>query len=100
MHTDNAYRHTDFSFLGSSLNAVFNLEVTHPARFAWKTTTAFNEEPKKEKSPNGHEESSFLVEKAGFFGENCEILTRILDFLGALPVGAGGESVARSVVER
>ena len=38
-----------FSFLGSSLNAVvvFNLEVTHAARFALKTTTAFNEEPKK-----------------------------------------------------
>ena len=39
-----------FSFLGSSLNAVvaFNLEVTHAARFALKTTAAFNEEPKKE----------------------------------------------------
>ena len=38
------------SFLGSSLNAVvvFNLEVTHAALFALKTTTAFNEEPKKE----------------------------------------------------
>ena len=38
------------SFLGSSLNAVvaFNLEVTHAARFALKTTAAFNEEPKKE----------------------------------------------------
>ena len=34
--------------LGSSLNAVvvFNLEVTHAARFALKTTNAFNEEPK------------------------------------------------------
>ena len=44
----------DFSFLVSSLNAVvvFNLEVTHAARFALKTTTAFNEEPKKEKSRN------------------------------------------------
>ena len=40
------------SFLGSSLNAmfVFNLEVTHAARFALKTTAAFNEEPKKENS--------------------------------------------------
>ena len=39
-----------FSFLGSSLNAVvaFNLEVTHAARFALKTTAAFSEEPKKE----------------------------------------------------
>ena len=39
-----------FSFLGSSLNAVvvFNLEFTHAARFALKTTAAFNEEPKKE----------------------------------------------------
>ena len=38
------------SFLGSSLKAVvaFNLEVTHAARFALKTTAAFNEEPKKE----------------------------------------------------
>ena len=38
------------SFLGSSLNAVVvvNLEVTHAARFALKTTAAFNEEPKKE----------------------------------------------------
>ena len=37
------------SFLGSSLNAVvgFNLEVTHAVRFALKTTSAFNEEPKK-----------------------------------------------------
>ena len=37
------------TILGSSLNAVvvFNLEVTHAARFALKTTTAFNEEPKK-----------------------------------------------------
>ena len=34
---------------GSSLNAVvvFNLEVTHAARFAYETTTSFNEEPKK-----------------------------------------------------
>ena len=38
------------NFLDSSLNAVvvFNLAVTHAARFALKTTTAFNEEPKKE----------------------------------------------------
>ena len=36
-------------YLGSSFNAVvvFNLEVTHAARFALKTTAAFNEEPKK-----------------------------------------------------
>ena len=27
---------------------VFNLEVTHAARFALKTTSAFNEEPKRE----------------------------------------------------
>ena len=38
------------SFLGSSLNAVvvFNLEVTHATLSELKTTTAFNEEPKKE----------------------------------------------------
>ena len=43
--------------LGSSLNAVvvFNLEVTHAARFTLKTITAFKEEPKKEKSPKDHE---------------------------------------------
>ena len=43
--------------LGSSLNVVvvFNLEVTHAARFALKTTSAFNEEPKQEKSPKDHE---------------------------------------------
>ena len=37
------------SFLGSSLNAVvvFNLEVTHAVRFVLKTTSAFNEEPKR-----------------------------------------------------
>ena len=44
------------SLLGSSLNAVvvFNLEVTHAARFALKTTSAFNEECKKEKSRKDH----------------------------------------------
>ena len=43
---------TRISFLGSSLNAVvvFNFEVTHAARFALKTTAAFNERPKNEKS--------------------------------------------------
>ena len=48
-----------FSFLGSSLNAVvvFNLEVIHAARFALKTTTAFNEEPKKEKLAREAEEN-------------------------------------------
>ena len=42
------------SFLGSSLNevVVFNLEVTYAARFALKTTNAFNEEPKKGKGLN------------------------------------------------
>ena len=37
------------SFLGPSLNAVvvFNLEVTRAALFALKTTSAFNEGPKK-----------------------------------------------------
>ena len=45
------------NFLGSSLNAVvvFNLEVTHAARFALKTATAFNENPKIEKLPKHHE---------------------------------------------
>ena len=46
-------------YLGSSLNAVvvFNLEVTHAARFALKTTTAYNEEPKKEKLARKAEEN-------------------------------------------
>ena len=41
-----------WTFLGSSLNevVVFNIEVTHAARFPLKTTAAFNEEPKKENS--------------------------------------------------
>ena len=30
---------------------VFNLEVTHAARFALKTPAAFNEKPKKENWP-------------------------------------------------
>ena len=80
------------SFLGSSLNAVvvFKLEVTHTARFALKTTTAFNQEPKKEKSPKDHEKTTFLDEKARFFDENCEILYRIWAVLDALPIGVGG----------
>ena len=45
---------------------VFNLEVTHDARFALKTTTAFNEEHKKEKLPKDHEELVSLGEIARF----------------------------------
>ena len=43
--------------LDSSLNTVvvFNFEVTHAARFALKTISAFNEETKKETSPKDHE---------------------------------------------
>ena len=61
----------------ASLNAVvvFNIEVTHAARFELKTTAAFNEEPKKEKLPKHHESTIFLGEKARFLGENCEIFT-------------------------
>ena len=82
--------------LDSSLNAVvvFNLEVTHAARFALKTTSAFNEEHKKEKSPKDHEKS-ILGENARFFGENCEIVTKICATFATLPVGAGGESLEK-----
>ena len=95
------YKCAVLTFLGSSLNGVvvFNLEVTHAARFALKTTSAFNEEPKKEKSPKDHEYSIFWWEKAKFFGKNCEILHRIWDLLDASPVGAVVKSVHKNVVE-
>ena len=41
----------------------------------------------------------FLDEKAGFFGENCEFLPRIWAVFDTLPVGVGGESVEKNVVE-
>ena len=59
--------------LGSSLNAVvvFNLEVTHAARFALKTTTAFNEEPKKETLVRKAEENGKIIAKTSrFSGKN------------------------------
>ena len=50
---------------------VFNLEVTHAARFAWKTTTAFNEEPKKENLASKAEENGKIVAKnSRFSGKN------------------------------
>ena len=51
--------------LGSSLNAVviFNFKVTHAALFALKTTTAFNEEPKKESLAWKAEENRKIVAK-------------------------------------
>ena len=59
--------------LGSSLNAVvvFNIEVTHAARFALKTTNAFNEEPKKENLAGKAEENGKIIAKnSRFSGKN------------------------------
>ena len=55
--------------LGSTLNVVvvFNLEVTHAARFALKTTTAFNEEPKKENSARKAKENTKIIAKNSRF---------------------------------
>ena len=61
------------SFCISSLNAVvvFNLEVTHAARFALKTTTAFNEEPKKGKLASKAEKNGGTIGKnRRFWGKN------------------------------
>ena len=57
------------TYLGSSLNAVvvFNLEVTHAASFALKTTTAFNEEPKKEIRPGKLKKTQRLQPKLADF---------------------------------
>ena len=57
--------------LDSSLNVVvvFNLEVTHAARFA--LTTAFNEEPKKENLVWKAEENGKIIAKnSRFSGKN------------------------------
>ena len=59
--------------IGSSLNAVvvFNFEVTHAALFALKTTTAFNEEPKKENPAWKAEENTRIIAKISrFSGKN------------------------------
>ena len=61
---------------------------------------AFNEEPKKEKSPKDHEKSTFFGEKARFLGKNYEILTRIWAVFDVLPVGVGDESIENNVAER
>ena len=55
--------------LGSSLNAVviFNLEVTHAARFALKTTTAFNEEPKEKNWPGTRKKTEGFEPKIADF---------------------------------
>ena len=42
---------------------VFNLEVTHAALFALKTTTAYTEEPKKEKLTWKAEENGKIIDK-------------------------------------
>ena len=53
---------------------VFNLQVTHAARFALKTTTAFNEEPKKEKLAGKAEENGRIIAKnSRFSGKNGAI---------------------------
>ena len=50
---------------------VFNLKVTHAARFALKTTTAFNEEPKKENLARKAEENGKIIAKnTRFLGKN------------------------------
>ena len=48
---------------------VFNLEVTHAARFALKTTTAFNEEPKRERLARKAEEKR-KAKNSRFSGKN------------------------------
>ena len=65
------------SFLGSSLNAVvvFSLEVTHAARFALKTTSAFNGEPKNENLASKVEEIGRIgAASTQFLGKNRSIL--------------------------
>ena len=50
---------------------VFNLEVTHAARFALKTTSAFNEGPKKENSAWKAKENTKIIAKISrFSGKN------------------------------
>ena len=53
---------------------VFNLEVTHAARLALKTTTAFNEELKKENLVWKAEENRMIIAKnRPFWGKNGAI---------------------------
>ena len=50
---------------------VFNLEVTHAALLALKTTTAFNEEPKKESLARDVGENGRIIAKnSRFSGKN------------------------------
>ena len=50
---------------------VFNFEVTHAALFALKTTTAFNEEPKKENLARKAKENGEIIAKnSRFSGKN------------------------------
>ena len=53
---------------------VFNLEVTHAARFALKTTTAFNEEPKKENLAWKAEENRKIIAKNIRFSGKNEVI--------------------------
>ena len=50
---------------------VFNLEVTSAAHFALKTTTAFNEEPKKENLAwKAEENGKIIIKTSRFSGKN------------------------------
>ena len=63
---------------------VFNIEVTHAVRFALKTASAFNEEPKKEKLATKAQEtgrisiknSRFVGKNGGNFGYFCSESTK------------------------
>ena len=48
----------------------FNLEVTHAARYALKTTSAFNEEPNKENSAWKAEEKGKIIAKHSRFSDS------------------------------
>ena len=56
---------------------VFNLEVTHAASFALKTTTAFNEEPKKENLAWLTEEGESIAKNSRFLSTNGVIFAYI-----------------------
>ena len=85
----------------ASLNAVvvFNIEAIHDARLALKTTSAFNEATKKEQSPKHHEESILWVKKIDFFATIAKFYPTFQAVFDALPVGIGGESDEKNVVE-
>ena len=53
---------------------VFNLEVTHAARFALKTTTSFKEEPKKEKLARKAEENGKIIAKNSRFSDKNGVI--------------------------